>query len=156
ARGDPDVRVGVAGLLLPLGVGGDHRVEHEALGGIDQRGVEHGAREAVAHEADAEGVASHAPYFRNAVAKVQARETMGRRTGRTADRHRACGRSPAGERPTARRAAPGASTAWPCAATTPRWCWTCCGPRAPTASAGSNSPSAPDSPRRPSARSPPA
>src|SRR5690606_935170 len=55
--GDADVRVLGAGLPLPLRVRGDHRVEREALGGGDQRGVEHGAREAVADEADAEGSA---------------------------------------------------------------------------------------------------
>ncbi|GAA2943770.1 hypothetical protein GCM10010478_51560 [Streptomyces erythrogriseus] len=64
-------------LRLPFGVRGDDGVEREALGRGDQRGVEHGTREAVADEADAEGSASHASYFRNAVAKVQERDTMG-------------------------------------------------------------------------------
>ncbi|GAA3232993.1 hypothetical protein GCM10020256_48820 [Streptomyces thermocoprophilus] len=84
---DTHVRVFGAGLLLPLGGGRDHRVQGEALGGGDQRGVEDGTGEAVTDQADAqgagrgagraaEGSASHAPHFRNAVAKVQVRATM--------------------------------------------------------------------------------
>ncbi len=75
-----------AGLPLPLRVRGDDRVQGQALGGGDQRGVEDGTREAVADEADAQrGSAgwstSHASHFRNGVAKVQAPGTMGAWTG---------------------------------------------------------------------------
>src|SRR5207244_7482942 len=56
-----------AGLLLPLGVGGDDGVEDHPVGGGDERGVEDRSREAVADERDAEGSAgggaSHGPHL---------------------------------------------------------------------------------------------
>ncbi len=94
--GEPDVRVRGAGVRLALLVRRHHRVEDQAPGRGDQRGVEDGAGQAVADEGDPErgaggvgaagdmgrtrgvgGVGGHAFHLSNAVAEVQATGTMG-------------------------------------------------------------------------------